>query len=84
MPPFQSKENNFSALTFKGADSSDKKVLSHSAKKVNTENEDSVVEKSFSEAAQKILKIKNLELENKVSLLVIENERLTTFLNDQF
>lgn len=56
MPPFQDsksghKENNFSALTFKGADSSDKKVLSHSAKKVNTENEESVVEKSFSEAA---------------------------------
>lgn len=56
VPPFQDnksghKENNFSALTFKGADSSDKKVLSHSAKKVNTENEESVVEKSFSEAA---------------------------------
>ncbi|CAD8177467.1 unnamed protein product [Paramecium octaurelia] len=87
------KENNFSAMTFdqkkwnpdsQGSDN--KCVLSQSAKKVNTENDDgsSIVEKSFTEAAQKILKIKNLELENKVSLLVIENERLTTFLNDQF
>ncbi|CAD8116123.1 unnamed protein product [Paramecium primaurelia] len=87
------KENNFSAMTFdqkkwnpdsQGSDN--KYVLSQSAKKVNTENDDgsSIVEKSFTEAAQKILKIKNLELENKVSLLVIENERLTTFLNDQF
>ncbi|CAD8100338.1 unnamed protein product [Paramecium sonneborni] len=87
------KENNFSAITFdqkkwnpdsQGSDN--KCVLSQSAKKVNTENDDgsSIVEKSFTEAAQKILKIKNLELENKVSLLVIENERLTTFLNDQF
>ncbi|CAD8094709.1 unnamed protein product [Paramecium sonneborni] len=87
------KENNFSAITFdqkkwnpdsQGSDN--KCVLSQSAKKVNTENDDgsSIVEKSFTEAAQKILKIKNLELENKISLLVIENERLTTFLNDQF
>ncbi|CAD8082798.1 unnamed protein product [Paramecium primaurelia] len=87
------KENNFSAMTFdqkkwnpdsQGSDN--KCVLSQSAKKVNTENDDgsSIVEKSFTEAAQKILKIKNLELENKVSLLIIENERLTTFLNDQF
>ncbi|CAD8161624.1 unnamed protein product [Paramecium octaurelia] len=87
------KENNFSAMTFdqkkwnpdsQGSDN--KCVLSQSAKKINTENDDgsSIVEKSFTEAAQKILKIKNLELENKVSLLVIENERLTTFLNDQF
>ncbi|KAM3140574.1 hypothetical protein pb186bvf_007386 [Paramecium bursaria] len=95
-----SKENQFSQVTFENKrwnpDSQDsgQKILSHSGKKQNTEQDDGIlqhnlllgsnVEKSYSEAAQKILKIKTLELENKVSLLVIENERLTSFLNDQF